>query len=189
MLGWAFGGILLVGVGIWADHRSMRNMIREEIKIAQLDSGRKRLDSARVAHDSGYRVDTVRLRSAGTAYAPLREAARKTPTDTVAVRKALNAADTAIKACLVVVASCEQRVKDRDAIIRNRDSLVAELRKPPKVPRLSFDAMELYDPFRRESQLRAGAEFRAFWDLRGRVELEHSDTHGFSTRVGIRKVF
>src|SRR5204863_7945719 len=125
--------------------------------------------STKVAHDSGYHVDTIRLRSASNAYQPLRAAARKTLSDTIAVRKALDAADTAIKACAVVITSCEQRVKDRDAIIANRDSLVTELRKPIPIPRLSYDAAGMYDPFRRESILRSGAEFRAFFDFRGRV--------------------
>lgn len=189
LFGAGLAAVLVIAGGVWAGGRAIRGAVREEIKIALLDSGRKKLDSARVVHDSGYRVDTLQLRSASNAYQPLRAAARKTPSDTNAVRKALDAADTAIKACAVVIASCEQRVKDRDAIIANRDSLVAELRKPVPIPRLSYDVAGMYDPFRRESVLRSGAEFRAFFDFRGRVEAEYSDVKGFAGRVGIRKVF
>jgi hypothetical protein len=189
LFGWAFVGVSGLAVAGWLNARLVRSTVRDELKIAGFDTSRKKLDSARVAHDSGYRVDTILLRSASNAYQPLRAAARKTPSDTTAARKALDAADTAIKACVAVIASCEQRVKDRDAIIANRDSLVRELRKPIPIPRLSYDVAGMYDPFRRESVLRSGVEFRAFFDFRGRVEAEYSDVNGFGARVGIRKVF
>jgi hypothetical protein len=189
LFGWAFVGVSGLAVVGWLNARLVRSTVRDELKVAGFDTSRKKLDSARAAHDSGYRVDTVLLRSASNAYQPLRTAARKTPSDTIAVRRALDAADTAIKACAVVITACEQRVKDRDAIIANRDSLVRELRKPVPIPRLSYDAAGMYDPFKRESVLRTGAEFRAFFDFRGRVEAEYSDVKGFAGRVGVRKVF
>lgn len=189
MMAGGLAAVLVVSAGVWAGGRAIRSAVRDELHIAGLDSGRKKLDSARVVHDSGYRVDTVLLRSASNSYRPLREAARRTPTDTAIVRRALNAADTAIKACLVVVSACEQRVRDRDAIIANRDSLVVELRKPKPDPRLTYDVAGMYDPLRGESILRSGAELRVLFNFRGRVEAEYSIVKGFGARVGVRKVF
>jgi hypothetical protein len=189
LLGGGLAAVLVVSAGVWAGGRAIRSAVRDEIKVALLDTGREKLDSVRVVHDSGYRVDTLILRNSTSAYHPLAEAARRTPTDTATVRRALNAADTAIKACLVVVASCEQRVKDRDAIIANRDSLVVELRKPKPDPRLSYDVAGLYDPLKGESILRSGAELRVLFNFRGRVEAEYSIVKGFGARVGVRKVF
>jgi hypothetical protein len=187
LFGWAFAGVCGLAVAGWLNARLVRSTVRDELRVAGFDTARKKLDSTKVVHDSGYKVDTTALRATLVKYDTLHR--RLVITDTTKVRAALAAADTAIKACAVVITACEQRVKDRDAIIANRDSLVTELRKPPKVPRLSYDVAGMYDPFRRESVLRSGAEFRAFFDFRGRVEAEYSDVKGFAGRVGIRKVF
>jgi hypothetical protein len=189
LFGWAFAGVCGLAVAGWLNARMVRSTVRDELRVAGIEAGGKKLDSVKVVHDTAYRADTVLLRSASNTYQPLRAAARRTPSDTIAVRKALDAADTAIKTCVAVIASCEQRVRDRDAIIRNRDSLVAELRKPPKVPRFHYDVAGLFDPMKRESILRSGAEFRAFLDFSARAEGEYSDLKGFSLRVGIRKIF
>jgi hypothetical protein len=187
VFGWAFGGVVVLsGLG-WLNARLTRSVVRDELKVAGIVAGGKKLDSTKVVHDSGYKVDTTTLRTTLVRYDTLHR--RLVITDTTKVRQALAAADTAIKQCAIVIASCEQRVKDRDAIIANRDSLVRELRKPIPIPRLSYDATGMYDPFKRESVLRGGAEFRAFFDFRGRAEGEYSDMKGFAFRVGIRKVF
>lgn len=103
-------------------------------------------------------------------------------TDTVRVRHVLTQDSLTIRACVETVSSCA-------ATIRARDALIATLRKPVHTPRLTYDVSGMYDPFKKESLLRGGAEFRAFDDFRGRLEGEYSGVKGFALRAGFRKAF
>jgi hypothetical protein len=172
-LGGALAVVILGSVGVWAAGRSIRNAVRDEVKLA-------RLDSTRAKHDSAYVVDTIKYSTTRTRYDTLRR--KVVLTDTQRVKETLAAADSALKQCAVVITSCEQRMRDRDSII-------VELRKPPIVRRLTFPAEILYDPLRGESVLRGGTELRLFLGFSAKAEGELRVPGSAGLRVGLRKVF
>jgi hypothetical protein len=76
-----------------------------------------RLTHERRVTDTLYRRDTVRLTVTRTIYNSSRDTLLLHLTDTVKVREFVAAADSTIRACTLVVETCEQRVAVRDSII------------------------------------------------------------------------
>jgi hypothetical protein len=182
---WKFGaGALALVALLWGGkcylEKAARDAVRDEERVAA------KRDSVRVT-DSVYVVDTLELRSLRTRYDTLVRTRRIT--DTVWVRQVLAVADSTIRQCQQTVNSCA------DAL-RARDTLIAELEKPPKVRRLLYSTSLVYDPFGKALVLRGGPELRLFLGLHlvGEGEVRQSATAGETgirgaLRVGVRRVF
>lgn len=179
IIGIAVAGLLFM-VGEWELGRIIRKQMATTAKRDSLTANVKKTDSVFV-------VDTMKLQSVRTRYVASRDTLTFRITDTVRVREVLNLADSTVRACTDAVSSCA-------ATIKARDSLIAELRKPLPVRRLTFPGEILYDPFRAEAAVRASAELRLFWGLSAKAEAEirQRPTAPFTTgalRVGLRKTF
>lgn len=175
----AIAVVLLVMLGQW----ELARIIRKEMAA---NTRRDSLATVVRQTDSVFVVDTMKLQSVRTRYVTARDTLTFRITDTVKVREVLNLADSTIKACTDAVSSCA-------VTLRARDSLIAELRMPLPVRRLTFPAEALYDPIRAEAAVRAGAELRLFWGFSAKAEAEarQGPTSGTSgaLRVGLRKTF
>ena len=75
------------------------------------------------ATDTVYRIDTLYFTRTLKVEVAKRDTVLKHLTDTVLVKQFIAAADTAIRACQSVVLTCEQRVAQRDSIIKAYQSL------------------------------------------------------------------
>lgn len=116
------GAVLVFGVGMC---RARDNALvlkgAYEAEAAHLAERVADLTHRADSLQSAFRVDTVRLTRSVTKYETLRDTLRLT--DTVRVKEALKAADTAISACQRSRQTCSRLVAIKDSIIAKTDSV------------------------------------------------------------------
>ena len=141
--------------------------------------------------------DTVKLNNVLNRYVTRRDTILSRLTDTVRVREFVATADSTIAACRSVVTTCEQRVADRDSLLRivgrqriaDRERFTAELKRAN--PRVVPYVEGLYDPFNSTVTARAGLEMRLVGAIRliGAAQYQNGgDTH-IRALAGVRVTF
>ena len=194
-------GTLLLALVLWQQWRNRKT--DEDIGRWKAIAQRLQSDSASAAAgirrvDSVYTRDTVTLRSVLKRYVTRKDTILARLTDTVTVRQFVATADSAVAACRITVASCEQRVAARDSLITvigrqriaDRNLYAAELRRanPRVVPYLEG----LVDPADSRSLFaRAGVEVRAVGRFRIVAAGQYATTgdHRLRALAGVRVTF
>jgi phosphoribosylaminoimidazole carboxylase (NCAIR synthetase) len=106
---YALLGVAVIGAYQgWAYHQ--REIGKREMQIVQYEHTNRTLRQLADSLAKQYRVDTVRFRVIRTQVDTLTQAVENWKTDTLKVVEYVAKADTAIKACSVALATCEQRV-------------------------------------------------------------------------------
>ena len=109
--------VLVVGV-VFSVAEQSEDAKRERAMHAQMAQERGRWQDSLARVITQYRRDTVRVTRYAKSYYAIRDTLRLT--DTVRVKEALVAADSAIKACSDVVLSCSRRAAYQDSIIASQ---------------------------------------------------------------------